>query len=92
MLHTIESTHSFELERTIDALMRQVPAQDPLKDFIQHNTLHALQDLPFREGIRVASKKFGCSVLLTLKEYWLAHSSGRAQLANLLIDHHKGLV
>lgn len=92
MLHTKESTHSFELEKTIDDLMHQLPAQAPLKDFIHHNTLHAFQDLPFQDGIRAASRRFGYRVLLPLKEYRMAYQSGRIHqdILSRVVHEQKG--
>jgi len=62
-------------------LKHQLPAQAPLKDFIHHNTLHAFMNLPFKDGIRKASRRFGYRVLLPLKEFREAYRSGR-------INHH----
>ncbi|MFM2201209.1 MAG: hypothetical protein RL040_409 [Bacteroidota bacterium] len=72
-----EQSSGFDLDVVMDELMHQLPAQAPLKDFIHHNTLHAFQYLPFKEGIRKASKRFGYRVLLPLKEYRQSYREGR---------------
>jgi hypothetical protein len=69
--------HHFSFHAVANELKHVLPAQAPLKDFIHHNTLHAFQSFPFREGIRMASKRFGYRVLLPLKEYRQAYASGR---------------
>lgn len=50
-------------------LHHYLPQQAALKDFIHHNTLHAFQDLHFKEGIRSASCIFGYRTTLSLEEY-----------------------
>lgn len=77
MLQSTDPINSFDWAQVIDDLKHQLPAQAPLKDFIHHNTLHAFQYLPFKDGIRKASRRFGYRVLLPLKEYRQAYHSGR---------------
>ena len=76
-MHNTFSAHPFDVRQVVDELKHQLPAQAPLKDFIHHNTLHAFQHLPFKDGIRRASRRFGYRVLLPLKEYRQAYQSGR---------------
>lgn len=87
-----EISHSFDLGHVIEELIHQLPAQAPLKDFIHHNTLHAFQYLPFKEGIRKASRRFGYRVLLPLKEYRQAYHDGRIHPEMLLrvVQEQKG--
>ncbi len=50
-------------------LHHYLPHQNPLKDFIHHNTLHAFQDLPFHEALEKASVLFGYKTYLPLTKY-----------------------
>jgi uncharacterized protein YbcC (UPF0753/DUF2309 family) len=87
-----QQSSDFNLDAVIDELMHQLPAQAPLKDFIHHNTLHAFQYLPFKEGIRKASKRFGYRVLLPLKEYRKAYQEGRVNrdILQRVVTEQKG--
>lgn len=67
----------FNEKHTLDELKHYLPTQTPLKDFIHHNTLHAFQDMPFKDAIFKASKLFGYSVTLQLNEYRQLYSIGR---------------
>lgn len=46
-----------------------LPSQAVLKDFVHHNTLHAVQELNFHEGITKSESVFGYSVYLQLNEF-----------------------
>ena len=50
----ISETCAFPLDAVIDHIAHWLPAQGPLKDFIHHNTLHAVQNRPFPEHVLVA--------------------------------------
>lgn len=69
--------HSFHLNHTLEHLKHMLPAQAPLKDFIHHNTLHAFQNLSFKEGLLEANSRFGYRVLLTASEYQEEYAKGR---------------
>lgn len=76
----IEVTHpiiGFDLNHSIDGIARWLPAQSPIKDFIHHNTLHALQNRPFHEAIAIASRLFGACSYLPLIEYQERYATGR---------------
>ncbi|MFM7726515.1 MAG: putative inorganic carbon transporter subunit DabA, partial [Flavobacteriales bacterium] len=93
-MHPTSENHlSFNLSHVLEELSHQLPAQAPLKDFIHHNTLHAFQYLPFKEGIRKASRRFGYRVLLPLKEYRQSYNAGRINHDILVrtVQEHKGL-
>ena len=69
----------FDLNNAIDGIARWLPAQSPIKDFVHHNTLHALENRPFHEAIAIASRLYGARSYLPLTEYQTRHSEGRIQ-------------
>ena len=75
----------FDLNNAIDGIARWLPAQSPIKDFIHHNTLHALENRPFHEAIAIASRLYGARSYLPLTEYQTRHSEGR--IHDFAIDH-----
>jgi uncharacterized protein YbcC (UPF0753/DUF2309 family) len=75
---------TFDVEALIARLKHYLPAQAPLKDFIHHNTLHALQDHRFDDALARASAIFGYQVHLTLEQYRAHHREGR--IGNALLD------
>ncbi len=68
---------SFDEHAVIHELKHYLPAQNPLKDFIHHNTLHGFQNLKFHDGTSRASEIFGYSVSFSLDEYRSLYQSGR---------------
>jgi uncharacterized protein YbcC (UPF0753/DUF2309 family) len=77
------STHAsihcdiFDLDTAIDHIAHWLPSQGPIKDFIHHNTLHAVQDYSFHEGVAVASKVYGAKSYLPLVDYQRRFQEGR---------------
>ncbi len=63
------SNSVFDEHTVLHDLGHFLPAQNPLKDFIHHNTLHAFQHLKFFEGLKQANEVFGYKVLLDISEY-----------------------
>ena len=57
-----KSAHS--LAPVIEDLAHLLPAQGPISIFIHHNTLHALEHLPFEEAVERAGEQFGCEPFL----------------------------
>ncbi|WP_333876554.1 YbcC family protein [Methylobacter sp.] len=74
----------FDLNASIEHIAHWLPAQGPIKDFIHHNTLHAVQHHPFHEGVAVAAKIFGARSYLPLEDYQQMHQQGR--IKNAAID------
>lgn len=72
-----ESQFRFQLDSAIDHISRWLPTQSPIKDFIHHNTLHALQDRPFHEAIAIASRIYGARSYLPLADYQARYREGR---------------
>jgi hypothetical protein len=48
------------LAEAIEHAAHLLPQQGPITVFIHHNTLHALEDLPFHEALRKGAQVFGC--------------------------------
>jgi hypothetical protein len=79
----------FDLDAVIEHIAHWLPAQGPIKDFIHHNTLHAVQHHPFHEGVATAAKMFGARSYLPLADYQGMHREGRIKSAaiNWAIEH-----
>lgn len=67
----------FDATHVLHQLKHYLPAQQALKDFIHHNSLHAFQQQRFYEGIFTASRIFGYQVHLQLEEYREMYRTGR---------------
>lgn len=67
----------FNLDHAIDHVAHWLPTQGPIKDFIHHNTLHAVQHHPFHKGVALAAKVFGARSYLPLVEYQQLYQQGR---------------
>ncbi len=67
----------FNLNNAIDAIAHWLPTQGPIKDFIHHNTLHAVQHHPFHTGVAIAAKVFGARSYLPLADYQSLYRQGR---------------
>jgi uncharacterized protein len=76
MAHSV----SFDLEHVLHDLGHYLPAQNPLKDFVHHNTLHAFQHLPFHEALQLAAENFGYKVYWNLERYREKYRSGKISL------------
>jgi len=68
---------AFDENHVLHELKHYLPSQNPLKDFIHHNSLHAFQHLDFFEGIFKASSLFGFKVTLSLNEFRKLYKVGR---------------
>ena len=67
----------FDLDVVIEHIAHWLPSQGPIKDFIHHNTLHAVQDYPFHDGVAVAAQVYGAKSYLPLKDYLKRFEEGR---------------
>ena len=57
------------LKEVIEHVSRLLPAQGPITVFIHHNTLHAFEDLPFDEAVKLGGQVFGCQPYLSEDRY-----------------------
>ncbi|MDD5578003.1 MAG: Na-translocating system protein MpsB [Methylobacter sp.] len=80
----IVQTPEFNLDASIEHIAHWLPAQGAIKDFIHHDTLHAVQHYPFHEGVAVAAKIFGARSYLPLEDYQKMYRQGRVK--NAAID------
>ena len=82
----------FDKAKVIDELQHLLPTQEPLVNFIHHNTLHALQDLPFDDALSTAAQIFGYKVYLPLNKFRELFQKGSIPLSilNQIIIKHKG--
>lgn len=68
-----------QLREAIERASHLLPAQGPITVFIHHNTLHALEHLPFEKAVVQASELFGCRPYLSQQRYADELSAGRIQ-------------
>lgn len=54
-----------------------LPAQNPLKDFVHHNTLHAFQEESFFDALQKASNVFGYKTYLSLSDFREKYAQGQ---------------
>lgn len=54
-----------------------LPSQNPLQLFVHHNTLHAFEHLPFRQGVEAAADLHGARAWCRLPWYRQAYAEGR---------------
>ena len=84
--------NSFNEAHVIHELKHFLPAQQALKDFIHHNSLHAFQHIKFYDAIFKASKIFGFQVHLQLPEYRAMYKTGRIRedILQMVIENKRG--
>ncbi|HVT29917.1 MAG TPA: putative inorganic carbon transporter subunit DabA, partial [Lacipirellulaceae bacterium] len=78
-----------ELRRAIERAAHLLPAQGPITAFVHHNTLHALEHLPFEEAVIKGGETFGCHPFLPEHRYYEEYLRGRIRREDLeavLID------
>ncbi|MCX7088338.1 MAG: DUF2309 domain-containing protein [Methylococcales bacterium] len=76
-LDDYSDTQTFDLNAAIQHISHWLPTQGPIKDFIHHNTLHAVQHHPFHKGVAIAAKVFGARSYLPAADYQAMHQQGR---------------
>lgn len=78
-----------ELKHMIEHAAHFLPAQKPISAFVHHNTLHAFEDLPFREAVQEGAKLYGAHPYLPEELYRKQFKRGRIlreDLAEVLLD------
>lgn len=80
-----------ELLAVIHHAAELLPAQGPITAFVFLNTLQALEDLPFDDGVRVGSRLFGCQPYLTEDQYREKLEHGRILRYDLIDVLHDDL-
>ncbi|MFN0054748.1 MAG: putative inorganic carbon transporter subunit DabA, partial [Planctomycetales bacterium] len=78
-----EESNAQRLAAAIEHAGHLLPAQGPITVFIHHNTLHALEDLPFDEAVRQGAGIFGCQPYLPEPSYREKLAEGRIRLSDL---------
>ncbi|HUG91610.1 MAG TPA: DUF2309 domain-containing protein [Planctomycetaceae bacterium] len=72
-----------QLRNAIEHAAHLLPAQGPITVFIHHNTLHALEDLPFTQAVAQAARTYGCQPYLSEDRYREELSRGRIRTEDL---------
>lgn len=82
----------YDEEVVLENLRHYLPHQNPLKDFVHHNSLNAFQDLPFHKALEEASTIFGYKTYLPLGEYRRLFHQGNinAKILQKVIVESKG--
>ncbi|MDX2190725.1 MAG: putative inorganic carbon transporter subunit DabA, partial [Bacteroidota bacterium] len=82
----------FDEEKVFAKIKNYLPAQAPLKDFVQYNILYSFQNLQFNEALLLASKVFGYKVFYPLSKYReLYHTKAiSSEILHLKIAESKG--
>ncbi len=71
------------LTDAIEHAAHLLPAQGPITVFIHHNTLHALEHLPFEQAVEQGARIFGCRPYLSEDRYREALRRGRIRVDEL---------
>lgn len=82
----------FVEEATLHKLSHFLPAQNPLKDFVHHNTLHAFQDKDFFTALQESSEIFGYKTFLPLSDFRnkLKNNQINSEILDKIIYQKKG--
>ncbi|HEY1960535.1 MAG TPA: putative inorganic carbon transporter subunit DabA, partial [Polyangiaceae bacterium] len=67
----------FDLDAALSRVARWLPTQGPIKDFVHHNTLHALQATSFHEAVAAAASVYGARRGMSLAFFVDAYRDGR---------------
>jgi len=69
ILNDSSQNEKFDEKKIIHDLHHYLPTQNPLKDFVHHNSLHSFQEFSFHDAIFKANKTLGYRGYLQLSEY-----------------------
>ncbi|MFN4121919.1 MAG: YbcC family protein [Flavobacteriales bacterium] len=78
---TVQACAYFDTAQSLHKLKHYLPNQNPLKDFIHHNTLHAFQHEIFHQAAEKANRIFGYKTYLSLSEYRQMYHEGKINQA-----------
>jgi uncharacterized protein YbcC (UPF0753/DUF2309 family) len=67
----------FSVDDAIEHIAHWLPTQNPIKDFVHHNTLHAVDNRHFTDALAVASRVFGAKSSLPIGYYQKRYRKGR---------------
>ena len=83
----------FDEHKVLHHLTHYLPAQNPLKDFVHHNTLHAFQHKEFHEALAKANTIFGYKTYLSLVEFRsrFAKNEIKENVLDYIISKNKGI-
>ena len=83
---------SFDEHKVLHHLIHYLPAQNPLKDFVHHNTLHAFQNKNFHEALEEATTIFGYKTYLSLADFRrrFANSEIKESVLDRILIQSKG--
>lgn len=73
----ISTLEGFDVDDAIHHVAHWLPSQNPIKDFIHHNTLHAVQNRTFPDAVAIASRLYGAKNSQPLSYFHDRHASGR---------------
>lgn len=84
---------SFDEHKVLHHLVHYLPAQNPLKDFVHHNTLHAFQHKNFHEALEEATTIFGYKTYLSLADFRrrFANSEIKESVLDRILIQSKGV-
>ncbi len=68
---------TFDEAHVLHELVHYLPSQGPIKDFIHHNSLHAMQDMRFYDALFKGSAIFGFMPTLQLADFRRLYAVGR---------------
>lgn len=80
-----------EVKRLVERAAALLPSQGPITAFVFLNTLQALEDLPFDEGVQKGARLFGCEPYLTEENYREKLGQDRIHLSDLSLALQRDL-
>lgn len=85
-----QQSFGFDEAKALAHLRHYLPAQNALKDFVHHNTLHAFQHKHFDDALYEASVIFGYSTYLSIDEFRTLYHEGkiREDVLDRVLNEH----
>jgi len=82
-LMTTRSNTCENLKKIIEHAAHLLPAQGPIEVFVHHNTLHAFENRPFHEAVRLGFETYGANPYLPEQQYRDMLETGRVRISDL---------